>query len=209
MRIQRILVGAALLMLCAAAAYAQVSVSSTPVTTVIASGRAENAGAIRISGTGGVAIPVADTITIRYGGLSITNALTTAVNISGPWACTWVSTDLVNGIVTISCPAAVASTDYFTLSGVRLNIDGYAGANVVASVGTLNNPVIAGQNTAQSTVHVPPAYPWSPRFPAPDPVESPCAARSPTSPDTRRPARIGYTPPSRPASGSARSAPRR
>lgn len=146
MRIQRILVGAALLMLCAAAAYAQVTVSSIPVTTVISSGRGELAGAVRLS-TSSVGA-VADTITVRYGGLPITNTLSTAANIvSGGWACTIANTDNANGIVTVSCPAGGANTN-FTLVGVRVSVDGYAGANVVVSIGTLTNTVIANQNTA-------------------------------------------------------------
>jgi len=147
MRIQRILVGAALLMLCAAAAYAQVTVSSTPVTTVISTGRAEAAGSLRLSASATGAL--ADTITVRFGGLSITNQLSnTNIDTAGGWVCTYVSQNNLGGIVTISCPDGATANQYFQLNGVRLNIDGYAGANVVATIGTLVNPIIAGQNTA-------------------------------------------------------------
>ena len=52
MRIQnKIMLGAVIFVLCAAAAYAQVSVSSIPVTTVRNTGRAELAGAVRVTAT--------------------------------------------------------------------------------------------------------------------------------------------------------------
>ena len=73
MRIQRILVGAALLMLCAAAAYADVRISSVITAEVIDTGNAELVGDVELRVLEQAAI-VADVITITYGGLPITIA---------------------------------------------------------------------------------------------------------------------------------------
>jgi len=135
--------------LCAAAAYAQVGVSSIPVTTVRSTGRAELAGAVRLTASGPT---VADTFTVRYG-IPITNGKDTVtpgspINISGTWpGCSVYGVDYTNGIVTVNCGIAAAG-NYFQLDGVRVSADGFAGNAVTATIGALQTPITAGQNSA-------------------------------------------------------------
>jgi hypothetical protein len=149
MRIQnKIMLGAVIFVLCAAAAYAQVGVSSIPVTTVRNTGRAELAGAVQLTAGGAT---VADTFTIRYG-VPITNGTTTGIAIDA--ASTWpgcaiaaLGVDNVNGIVTITCGAAAAG-QFFKITGVRVSVDGFAGSQILATIGALFTPITAGQSSA-------------------------------------------------------------
>jgi len=155
MRIQnKILLGAVVFVLCAAAAYAQVSISSIPVTQVRKTGRGELSGAVRI--TAGASLSATqDTFTIRYG-IPITNG-TTAANGGGiavdplsSWTgCTIAQPlDYVNGVMTITgCSTAAVAGNYFQINGVRLSLDGFA-APVSATIGALQNTIIAGQQAA-------------------------------------------------------------
>ena len=151
MRIQnKIMLGAVIFVLCAAAAYAQVTVSSIPVTTARSTGRAELAGSVRVTAT--AATPAGDTFTVRYG-IPVTNDSTTGISISiggGLGAgCTIAGVDNTNGIVTITgCPAAGGANQYFELDGVRVSLDGYAGTSVNATVGALLTTITAGQTQA-------------------------------------------------------------
>jgi len=130
--------------LCAAAAYAQVGVSSIPVTTVRSTGRAELAGSVRLTASG---VNAADTFTIRYG-LPITNSAATGMSVSGNWpGCAIFGVDNAGGIVTVTCGVS-AATNYFQLDGVRVSIDGFAGNAVNVTIGALTTPITAGQNSA-------------------------------------------------------------
>lgn len=154
MRIQnKIMLGAVIFVLCAAAAYAQVGVSSIPVTTVRTSGRAELAGAVRVTANGTTS---ADTFTVRFG-VPITNNATYGMSIStgsggaqwggAPAQCTIAGVDNLNGVVTISCSAG-ASGQYFELDGVRVNMESYPGTVVNATIGANVTTITAGQSSA-------------------------------------------------------------
>jgi len=151
MRIQnKIMLGAVIFVLCAAAAYAQTSVSSIPVTTARSTGRAELAGNVRVTAT--ATTPAGDTFTINYG-VPITNDNTTGMTLdagdSWPAGCTIAAVNNTAGIVTIGgCPGAGAAAQYFQLDGVRVSLDGYAGTSVNATVGALLTTITAGQTQA-------------------------------------------------------------
>lgn len=151
MRIQRILVGAALLVLCAAVAYADVRISSVITEEVIETGNAEIAGDVQLTvkEQASVGDPTSgmDTITISYGGLPIT---TDQISSTGTWACTIQDIDYEAGIVTLSCPAGAApETSYFRLMGVRVQITGFSGDSVFAELGTLYNAIWAGMDNTK------------------------------------------------------------
>ena len=152
MRIQnKIMLGAVIFVLCAAAAYAQTSVSSIPVTTARSTGRAEAAGAVRVTSTA-ASTPAGDTFTINYG-LPITNDSTTGMTLDAgdtwPAGCTIAAVNNTAGVVTIGgCPASSGIGQYFQLDGVRISLDGYAGTSVNATVGALLTTITAGQTQA-------------------------------------------------------------
>jgi len=148
MRIQRILVGAALLMLCAAAAYAQVSISSTPLPQVIASGQAEIAGAVRVMAQNPT---VADTFTVTFT-MPVANTASgtyAVVIVPGTWDSAPSIASIVSNVITLNVPATGTAGQWFELRNVRINVSGLAApASVTASLGALQNTVVAGETTA-------------------------------------------------------------
>jgi len=150
MRIQRILVGAALLVLFAAVAQADVRISSVITAEVIQTGNAELVGDVELWVKEQPA--VADVITVTYGGLPITigaGASGIQIDPASTWACTIVSPiDYVNGIITLNCPASALDT-YVRIKGVRVQVSGYTGNTVYAELGTLNNTIWAGMDTTK------------------------------------------------------------
>jgi hypothetical protein len=144
MRIKSIFLVAALLMLCTAAAYADVRISSVITAEAIQTGNAELVGDVELWVKEQAA--VADVITITYGGLPITKA--PAIDAASTWLCTIANTDYVNGIITLNCPASALDT-FVRIKGVRLQINGYAGNTVYAELGTLNNTIWAGMDTTK------------------------------------------------------------
>jgi len=155
MRIQnKIMLGAVIFVLCAAAAYAQVSISSIPVTTVRTGGRAELAGSVRVAaGAGGTG--AGDTFTITYSDpITDTNGASgILLDASSTWATCSVSSVVNsnannNGVVTVVCTAGAGANQYFQVDGVRITVDGYPSYPVNATIGALVTPITAGQSQA-------------------------------------------------------------
>jgi hypothetical protein len=151
-----------------AAAFGQAvyTVSSTPVTTVIATGNAELTGNITFTNTSGVT-PLSGTISIQYGG--------TNVNITAPWsailACvpnaiattgsvagcptgygtfTNLQVDLIGsiyspGLLVIDVPATLPAVHTITIVGVRVQINGTGLTNLVANISANGNQITAGE----------------------------------------------------------------
>lgn len=150
MKFKTILVAAVMFLGLTAAAFAQAtfSVGSIPVTTVTNTGQTERTGDItftQISGTSNEG-----TITIAYG-VPITIAMT-SVTVTGTGG--YVGLVSVNtaassnaaGLLVINVPAA-ATAGTIVVSGVRVAIAGTALTNLVASISSVGNAIVAGQTS--------------------------------------------------------------
>lgn len=158
MKTKTLLIAAAMLICFSAASFAQstYNVSSTPYTTVIATGNAEPAGNITFAGTG---TSVAGTITVQYGGnnTNITTnksviTVTTAGAVGGAAALNTTATTYNPGLLVIDIPPgispAVAGTPYtITLSKVRVQINGTGLTSLVANISATGNLIAAGSTS--------------------------------------------------------------
>lgn len=160
MKTRTLLIAAAMFLALSAVAFSQVavySVSSTPITTVIATGNAEPAGDITFTHQGGTT--VLGTISIQYGGNNV-NITQTFANITigctgnyintatTPASCfpTVLATSSIYspGLLVISVPANIAGPGTFTISGVRVQINGAGLTNLVANISATGNQIQAG-----------------------------------------------------------------
>ncbi|GEM_PF-2252442 len=149
MKFKTILVAAVMFLGLTAAAFAQAtfSVGSIPVTTVTNTGQTERTGDItftHISGTSNLG-----TITIAYG-VPITVPLSSpyiTVTGSGGYAGAAVNAGASNnasGLLVIDVPAG-ATAGTIVVSGVRVAIAGTSLTNLVASISSVGNAIVAGQ----------------------------------------------------------------
>jgi hypothetical protein len=151
-----------------AAAFGQAvyTVSSTPVTTVIATGNAELTGNITFTNTSGVA-PLSGTISIQYGGtnvnitapwssilLCVPNAIATTASVAGCPALygtfTNLQVDLIGsiyspGLLVLDIPATLPVVHTITVVGVRVQINGTGLTNLVANISGNGNQITAGE----------------------------------------------------------------
>jgi len=149
MKFKTILVAAVMFLGLTAAAFAQAtfSVGSIPVTTVTNTGQTERTGDItftQISGTSNLG-----TITIAYG-VPITIAMSsiTVTGTGGYNGNVSVNTGASNnasGLLVINLPANVIGTETIVVSGVRVAIAGTSLTNLVASISSVGNAIVAGQ----------------------------------------------------------------
>ncbi len=169
MKTKTLLIAAVMFFALSAVAFSQAAVyavSSTPITTVIASGNAEPAGDITFTQTGGTTVGNGTnipngTITIQYGGnnVNITSVFSNSMiaNCTGGYlvagACT--PTVLVNssiyspGLLVIQIPFGVTQGGTFTVTGVRVQIDGTTLANLDANISATGNQIAAGSTTVK------------------------------------------------------------
>jgi len=158
MKTKTLLIAAVMFLGLSAVAFSQAifSTSSTPVTTVIATGNAELTGSITFTSNG--AASVLGTISIQYGG--------TNVNITSPFANVTITgtgtyTGLAGlptvyntptsqyspGLLVISIPAVGAGAGSFTISGVRVQVNGTGLTNLVATISATGNQIAAGSTS--------------------------------------------------------------
>ncbi len=150
MKMRNLLVAAVMFLGLTAAAFAQAtfSVGSIPVTTVTATTHTGLAGDITFTGTG---TTVSGTITIRYGGLSITNPLTaattppTAISVTGATINTALSSNSL-GLLVLDVPPGLSALTII-VSGVRLSLVGTGVTLLNATISTTGNAITAGQST--------------------------------------------------------------
>jgi hypothetical protein len=159
MKTRTLLIAAVMFLGLSAVAFSQAAVyavSSTPITTVIATGNAEPVGDITFTQTGGTTVTGPQgTITIQYGGnnVNITSVFTQAIigNCTGGYAgnCPQVlitSSIYSPGLLVISIPAGV-TTGTFTVTGVRVQINGAGLTSLAANISATGNQIAAGSTT--------------------------------------------------------------
>lgn len=148
MKFKTILVAAVMFLGLTAAAFAQAtfSVGSIPVTTVTNTGQTERTGDItftHISGTSNLG-----TITIAYGvPITIAMSSVTVTGTGGYATGVGVNTGAssnASGLLVINLPAG-ATDGTIVVSGVRVAIAGTALTNLVASISSVGNAIVAGQ----------------------------------------------------------------
>lgn len=148
MKFKTILVAAVMFLGLTAAAFAQAtfSVGSIPVTTVTNTGQTERTGDItftQISGTSNLG-----TITIAYGvPITIAMSSVTVTGTGGYAGNVSVNTGASNnasGLLVINLPAGVGAGT-IVVSGVRVAIAGTSLTNLVASISSVGNAIVAGQ----------------------------------------------------------------
>lgn len=157
MKIKTLLIAAVMFLGLSALAFGQAAVytvSSTPITTVTATGNAEPAGDITFTQTGGTTVNTPNgTITIQYGGnnVNITSVFSNSLigNCTGDYAgnCPTVltsSSQYSPGLLVISVPPG-AITGTFTVTGVRVQINGAGLTSLVANISATGNLISAGQ----------------------------------------------------------------
>lgn len=156
MKTKTLLIAAVMFFALSAVAFSQAavfSVSSTPITTVIATGNAEPAGDITFTQTGGTS--VLGTISLQYGGnnVNITSPFANiTITCTGGYAaaCPTVNNTPISayspGLLVISLPAGVVAPATFTISGVRVQINGAGLTNLIANISATGNQVAAGSN---------------------------------------------------------------
>lgn len=148
MKFKTILVAAVMFLGLTAAAFAQAtfSVGSIPVTTVTNTGQTERTGDItftQISGTSNLG-----TITIAYGvPITIAMSSVTVTGTDGYSGLVSVNTGASNnasGLLVINLPAG-ATAGTIVVSGVRVAVAGTSLSNLVASISSVGNAIVAGQ----------------------------------------------------------------
>lgn len=157
MKTKTLLIAAAMFLALSAVAFSQqvavYSVSSTPITTVIATGNAEPAGDITFTQTSGTTVnnPTGN-FSIQYGGnnVNITSVFSNSLisNCTGGYAgnCPTVLTSssiYSPGLLVISVPPGVVSGS-FTVTGVRVQISGAGLTNLIANISATGNQLAAG-----------------------------------------------------------------
>jgi len=160
MKTKTLLIAAAMFLALSAVAFSQAawfSTSSTPITTVIATGNAELVGDITFKQTDGTTVSgPTGTITIQYGGnnVNITTPLSSIVincsgNFVGANCPTVVSTSLYTpGTLVLSIPGGVGTTtpnSTFTVSGVRVQIYGTGLTSLKANISATGNQINTGE----------------------------------------------------------------
>jgi hypothetical protein len=126
---------------------AQISVSSTPVTTIRSDGKVEKTGDVLLTYTAATPASGTDVVTLDYGvAVDITAISTVTVGLAG----TTVGTITKSGnIVSVPLAFTVANTGSLTIKGVRVNVAGSALTSLSVGISTVTVPIVAGQNTAQ------------------------------------------------------------
>jgi len=160
MKTKTLLIAAAMLLCLSAASFAQsiYSTSSTPITTVIATGNAELAGNITFSCTSGTSVD--GTISIQYGGsnVNITSPFSgspasaqvtiTTVGGGGPVASVNPTASQYSpGLLVITIPAGMVAPYQITVSNVRVQINGTGLTNLVANLSATGNLIAAGSTS--------------------------------------------------------------
>jgi len=159
MKTRTLLIAAVMFIGLSAVAFSQAAVyavSSTPITTVIATGNAEPVGDITFTQTGGTTVTGPQgTITIQYGGnnVNITSVFAQALigNCTGGYLgnCPQVlisSSIYSPGLLVISIPAGVTNGT-FTVTGVRVQINGAGLTSLAANISATGNQIAAGSTT--------------------------------------------------------------
>jgi len=152
MKTRTLLIAAVMLVSLSAAAFGQAiySVSSTPVTTVIATGNAELTGNITFTNTTG-ALSLAGTISLQYGGTNVNiTSLFSGITVTGPAAVDTTASVYSPGLLVLDVTAGSAAP--ITISGVRVQINGTGLTNLVATISATNNLIAAG-NTAVTVIN--------------------------------------------------------
>jgi hypothetical protein len=178
MKTKTLLIAAVILLCFSAASFAQqiYSTSSTPITTVIATGNAELVGNITFTGNPGPS--VAGTIYLQYGGsnVNITStfaSITVCTNnvgfVAAPGVCAagfgtyaGLQVDLVAstyspGLLVIDVPAGLtvaagAAPTQLTIGAVRVQINGTGLTNLIANISGTGNLIAAG-STAVTVIN--------------------------------------------------------
>lgn len=156
MKTKTLLIATAMFLALSAVAFSQAAkfdTSSTPITTVIATGNAEPVGDITFVQTDGTS--VAGTITIQYGGnnVNITTPFSSIViNCTGNFAAacpTVLTTSIYSpGQLVLGIPGGVVTStpaSTFTVSGVRVQISGTGLTSLDASISATGNTITTGQ----------------------------------------------------------------
>ncbi len=147
-----------------AASYAQsiYATSSTPITTVIASGNAELAGNITFTASG--ANSLAGTLSIQYGGnnVNITSnfdptkvnhvVVTTVGGGGGTAQVDLTASQFSPGLLVIDVPAGLVPPYTITVSNVRVQINGTGLTSLVANISATGNLIAAG-STALTVIN--------------------------------------------------------
>jgi hypothetical protein len=123
---------------------AQISVSSTPVTTIRSDGKVEKTGDVVLTFTANTPATGTDVITLDYGvAVDITAISTSQVTLTG----TSVGTITKSGnIVSVPLTFTNAATGSLTLRGVRVNVAGSGLTSLSVSISTTTVSIVAGQN---------------------------------------------------------------
>jgi len=160
MKTKTLLIATAMFLALSAVAFSQAAkfdTSSTPITTVIATGNAEPVGDITFVQTDGTTVSgPTGTITIQYGGnnVNITTPFAQIVinctgNFAGANCPTVLSTSIYSpGQLVLSIPGGVAVStpaSTFTVSGVRVQISGTGLSSLDASISATGNTITTGQ----------------------------------------------------------------
>ncbi len=159
MKTKTLLIAAAMLLCMTAASYAQsiYATSSTPITTVIASGNAELAGNITFTASG--ANSVAGTISIQYGGnnVNITSnfdpakvnavAVTTVGGGGSSAVVDLTASQFSPGLLVVDVPAGLVPPYTITVSNVRVQINGTGLTSLIANISATGNLIAAGSTS--------------------------------------------------------------
>jgi len=160
MKTKTLLIAAAMVLCFSAASFAQsiYSTSSTPITTVIASGNAELAGNITFTCASGTS--VSGTISIQYGGsnVNITSpfsgtppgarvTITTVGGGGGAAGVNLTASQYSPGLLVIDVPAGLVAPYTITVSNVRVQINGTGLTNLVANLSATGNLIAAGSTS--------------------------------------------------------------
>jgi len=159
MKTKTLLIAAVMFIGLSAMAFSQAavySVSITPITTVIATGNAEPVGDITFNQTSGTTVNTPQgTITIQYGGnnVNITSIFAQALigNCTGDYLgncpSVLISSSIYSpGLLVISIPAG-ATTGTFTVTGVKVQINGAGLTSLSANISATGNQIAAGSTT--------------------------------------------------------------
>jgi len=146
MKIKALLV-AVLVMFVITTVHAQISVSSTPRTSIRANGKAEKVGNIVLTFNTAPA-NATDSITMDLGApASVASATATVSGGSGITAGTMTTS---GNIVTLPLTYSSASTgNIVTVSGLRVNMSGSTATSLSATLATSSVGIVAGQNTTK------------------------------------------------------------
>ncbi len=126
---------------------AQISVSSTPVTTIRSDGKVEKTGDVQLTFTSNTPASGSDVVTLDYGvAVNIAALSTVKTGLAG----TTIGTATSSGnLVSIPLTFASATSGTITVKGVRVNVAGSGLTDLSVSISTTSVPITAGQNVTK------------------------------------------------------------